>query len=179
MQQSSLFQIENYFVKSMLFELRPGFDGPRRLDEQVTLPDVTINAMLQSSIGAPQRFRCEMNVILQDEPSGTFPYSFSVILVGTFISAVEFTEEQLNSLIKPNVSSVLYSAARELVSSITTRSTYPGFLLPVVSFVDNKEQSAVTESKQLPETKKTPSRSKKTLTKKTAAKSTRKSTKKS
>jgi preprotein translocase subunit SecB len=161
----------------MLFALRPGFDGSRQLDPQVAVPDITVNSELQFSTDVPQRFRCELSVNLHDELNSNFPYIFSVVLVGHFTSPVKMTEEQVNSLIKPNTSSILYSAAREIVSAMTTRANYPGFLLPTLTFVEAQKDSATTEPKQLSGTKKRSLKSQKTSTKKEAAKSTSKSMK--
>ncbi len=70
------------------------------------------------------------------------PYYFTVEMVGTFTVGNEYPPEKIEWLVKTNATSVLFSAAREIVRAITGQGPYGAMILPTVSFYDLKSQDA-------------------------------------
>lgn len=135
-------QLENYFVKSLRFDLRSGFDSRETLDDGVALPDFNVTANVTQDTDDPLRARCELGVELLDDPSDKFPYTFAVILIGIFRVSENYPEDQVALLLRVNASSILYSAAREIVLSFSGRGSFPPVILPSVSFAPSPDEAA-------------------------------------
>lgn len=69
------------------------------------------------------------------EGSKNFPYKFEVAMLGIFDGS-KLPEEKREQLVAVNGASLLYSSARELLISLTSRSVGGAVLLPTVQFTD-------------------------------------------
>lgn len=169
-------QLENYFIKSLRFDLRAGFDSRESVDDEVALPEFNVNANVTQDTDDLRRCRCELSIELTDDPNDKFPYTFAITLIGVFRVSSKYPEAGLDLLLKVNAPSIMYSAAREIALGISGRGGYPPVLLPSVSFVPPLEDPS---ARQLETAKTAPtsthiSTSKKTSVKKTRAKVSRK-----
>lgn len=161
----------------MRFDLRKGFDNHAGLDEDVKVPEFKFSADVQQPAGDPHRCRCELSVELLDDPADKFPYTFGVSLVGIFRINEMYPSDQIEMLVRVNAPSILYSAARELVMSFTGRGGYPPCLLPSISFAPPFGNEVKTRQTRVEEAPSTSAR-KRSPTRKSAAKSSRKTAKK-
>lgn len=75
----------------------------------------------------------------KDEKS-KIPYSIHLIAVGLFAVNEKFSDTE--KLLKINGASMLYSAAREFIITVTSRGPWPHVVIPTVSFLPGKEQGA-------------------------------------
>ncbi|MDQ3685194.1 MAG: protein-export chaperone SecB [Acidobacteriota bacterium] len=172
-------QLENYFVKSLRFDLRSGFDSRETLDDGVTLPDFNVTANVTQDTDDPLRARCELIVELLDDPSDKFPYTFAITLIGIFHVSANYPEDQVALLLRVNASSILYSAAREIVLSFSGRGSFPPVILPSVSFAPSPDETAKKQHQTSEAATRKPAPSqKKTSGKKTRANSSSKAAKK-
>jgi len=73
----------------------------------------------------------------EDEES-RIPYSIHLIAVGLFTVNSEFPEPE--KLLRITGASMLYSAAREFVITVTSRGPWPHVIIPTISFLPDKEQ---------------------------------------
>jgi preprotein translocase subunit SecB len=144
---SSPLQLDRYFLKSLHFELRPGFDQIRT-DWDTTPPNLEIGvASVEQDPENPARWRFEVSLELSDVPGGKFPYKVETTLVGFFIVSEHYPAEHAEQLAKVNGPALLYSCAREIVASITGRSPYPRLIIPSVTFIrPGTDQTAIPES---------------------------------
>lgn len=133
-------QLEHYFIKSLRFDLRAGFDEREALDEGVALPDFNVTANVTQDTDDPRRCRCELMIELLDDSDGKFPYTFVIVLVGVFLVSTKYPEDQVELLLKVNAPSILYSAGREIALNVSGRGGYPPFLLPSVSFAPSPDE---------------------------------------
>jgi preprotein translocase subunit SecB len=65
-------------------------------------------------------------------------YQGSVTMTGAFVISGELPEEQQIKIVAVNAPSVLYSSIREVLAMLTAHGLYGKFLLPSVSFIDQK-----------------------------------------
>jgi preprotein translocase subunit SecB len=156
--QLSPLQLEGYYVKELSFGVKPELDEQVQLQMQLGIgmqydglfnPDpLTVN--VQSAVAGhkedPFRWKCVVRVESQNPPDRKYPYDFLATLVGYFKVDEQVPRENVESLIKVNGASVLYSAAREMLASTTGRGPFPEVLLPTVIFLPVDEP----EQKQLP-----------------------------
>ena len=158
-------QLENYFIKSLRFDLRAGFDTRESLDDDVTLPKFDVTANIIQDIDDPRHCRCELHVALTDDPNDKFPYTFAITLIGMFRANKKYPDDGVGLLLKVNAPSIMYSAAREIALSISGRGNYPPVLLPSVSFANPPEDSHARQSVATKTSARKPSASKKTRSK--------------
>jgi preprotein translocase subunit SecB len=149
-------RLDNYFIKEMHFSLRPGFDQSSETEVDAPPPDFKVKADFIQPDGNVFQCRCELSVELPDDPADKFPYKFAVILVGEYTIVSKFDDELADKIMKANAPAVLYSAARELLLTLTGRSGYRPFLLPSATFVFDKEdkEQQVISATQLKPTRK-------------------------
>jgi preprotein translocase subunit SecB len=67
------------------------------------------------------------------------PYSIHLIAVGLFHVHPDFTEPE--KLLSITGASIIYSAAREFIITITSRGPWPKFILPTISFAPRQQSS--------------------------------------
>ena len=134
--RASPLQLDRYFLKSLHFELKPGFDKGRIPIGEFALPNLEIGVLsAEQHPNDPMQWRFEVKLELPDSADSKFPYTVETILVGEFTVADErWTVEQAERLALVNGPALLYSSAREIVASITGRSPYPKLLIPSVTF---------------------------------------------
>jgi preprotein translocase subunit SecB len=139
-------QLDSYFLKSMHFELKSGFDRVSTGD--MVPPDLEIGVVsVERNPENPAQWRFEVSLELPDEPDNKFPYTVATTLVGVFTVNEHYPEEHAERLARVNGPAVLYSSAREIVASITGRSPYPKLLIPSVTFIQpGIDRTAMPES---------------------------------
>jgi len=142
-------QLEGYYVKSLEFTLRPSveegstFSTARGLqffpNEIQEIDPLTINF---SGGGGPNsednsRWRFHLRLKSDIPADSNYPYEFSLEIVGFF---KVFFDEPLGKdeiLLRVNATTLLYTTAREVIASATSRGPFPSVLLPTVSFANS------------------------------------------
>lgn len=76
--------------------------------------------------------------VIPDDEESRLPYNIELIAVGLF-SVTEQVDDPIRML-KINGASILYSAAREFIITITSRGPWPHFVLPTASFFYPKSE---------------------------------------
>lgn len=140
--QLSRLALDDYFIKALSFALSSGFDQDKEEGSEVEPPDLKVRSRLKHSKN--KQWRCELKVELPGDPMGKFPYTFSLILVGLFTIELELSPDSDETLVRANAPALLFSAAREVLASISSRSGYPPFILPSVTFAYDKQKNLPT-----------------------------------
>lgn len=133
--------IENYFVKKVQFELNPGFDRSNLPENKDIEPNIKVNLESEKYPEDRNSWRFELSIESSDDsPEEKSPFTFGITLVGIFRVDENYPTENADLLAQVNAPSVLYSAARELLVNVTSRSSYSAILLPSISFVPETEK---------------------------------------
>ncbi len=74
------------------------------------------------------------------------PYKINLVAVGLFM--VDEKVEDPEKLLRINASSILFSAAREYLITITSRGPWPPLFLPTISFLENKKDEPIERTKK-------------------------------
>jgi preprotein translocase subunit SecB len=141
-------QLNRYFVKELSYAVKEDFDG--RYDQTAEFPYPRLSAKVRSTRGEPdpRAWRFELTVESEDARSEDFPYSLRIVLVGEFAVAKSYPAERADLLANVNGPSLLYSAAREALLTVTGRSGFPAILLPSVLFLPPDEGAPKAEAQQ-------------------------------
>lgn len=144
---ASPLQLEAYYVHEFHFVTRETAEGGHplvfqyglhpQLGELFNPGDMTINTQVGGSENKedPNRIAILVQIESQTEPEIKFPYDFKVGMVGYFrLNADPPAEDRARAMeaLRTTAASVLYSAARELIASITGRGPFPAAILPTV-----------------------------------------------
>lgn len=140
-------QLEGYYIQEFHFAVRQYPDDPRpilfqlglhpQLDGVYNPGDLTINTEVGGGVHKeePNRIVAVVRIESRTPPEIKFPYDFRVVLVGHFrLNANPPAEEMERAMdaLRTTAASVLYSAARELIASVTGRGPFPAAILPTV-----------------------------------------------
>lgn len=177
-------QLEGYYVKSLKFSLRAGveeeatFFAPRGLqylpDEIKEIDPITINFSGGGgpNIEDPSRWKFHLQMKSDVPEDSNYPYDFALEIVGFFkvFFADPLGKDEI--LIRTNATTLLYTTAREVMASATSRGPYPGVLLPAVSFANSPlvERAEKNMQKEAPKTSKSKRKPSKSSAKKTTKK---------
>ncbi len=142
-------QLEGYYVKGLQFLLRPSieeeanFSAPNGLQfiphSLKEIDPLTINI---SGGGGPKEddiTRWRFNLLIKaDVPSeSNYPYEFSIEIEGFFKVLFSAPLGKDEKALRVNAMSLLFSTAREVIATATSRGPYPAVLLPSVSFANS------------------------------------------
>lgn len=116
------------------------------------LPGAGTQVKTQYSVGRSDNDKHLWRVILKAEfgPSEErkdCPYRGHAEMIGWFAVSDQWPEARSEELVKVNAASILYGAIREMLLTVTARSSHGPFMLPTMSFA-----SAVKEDAQAPQT---------------------------
>ncbi|MFN0107401.1 MAG: hypothetical protein ACKVZH_00985 [Blastocatellia bacterium] len=148
MQQTPL-QLEGYYVKSLSFGLNSKLEEVMEAKASPSLQHIVVQPIPVNPLtihveisGDPKeddfsRWRFVLAVSAKNPDDSSYPYDFSVEIVGFFKAQFSDPVGKDQSLIRTNAVAVLYSAARDVISSTTARGPYPGALLPLISFYES------------------------------------------
>jgi preprotein translocase subunit SecB len=80
---------------------------------------------------------------IKEKDDGCPEYSFRVEVVGFYEVREDYPTEKAEMLVRANGPALLYSAARELIATLTGRGPFASVNLPTVTFIDEaKPQSS-------------------------------------
>ncbi|PYP85610.1 MAG: hypothetical protein DMF61_15870 [Blastocatellia bacterium AA13] len=128
-------QLDGYYLKEARFEsISPLENLPEKsVDSGRVNLDITHKA--EQDARDPYKWRCEVTVRTKQPSRSKPPYSFVVTYVGFFEVDPRYPLEKVALLAKTNGPAVLYSAARETIITLASRSPYPISILPLVTFL--------------------------------------------
>lgn len=144
--QASPLQLETYFLKSVKFALNNNLES---LPESVTdMGGLNIKVQDETSFSETQQmWRSEVRVTASSRGKDKVPYTFDVVMVGFFRVHESYPKERAELMARTNAPALLYSAIREVVGNMTSRSPFPMVFLPSVTFL-RPEKEAVKQRKQ-------------------------------
>lgn len=156
--QLSALQLEGYYVTELTYKVRPSTGEPQfHMQGSIGVQHIGLYQADPLTIDVqaaatqhPQDLNRWQNVLTissQNPPERKYPYDFQITLVGYFTVSEQVPAERREGFVKVNGASILYSAARELLATVTGRGPLPSVVLPTVVFVIPPEQ------KQLPKRK--------------------------
>lgn len=129
-------QLEHNFFAKVSIEANKAFDA-RAVDESGLDPSLQVDIKLSQHNTEKQRYQLVLKLDrpVQAEVAKHIPSLISLEVVGFFKVDEAFqAQPDSENKLRVNGASLLYSAARENISMITSRGPYGVYLLPTLSF---------------------------------------------
>ncbi len=127
----------SYFLTELAITANPQHDAakPATLnfkDLQVESTVEPVPANQQKSI-----WRVVLRIQQNVGPEKNSPYNFAAVLLGHFEVHPKYPADQAKQLVEVNGSSILYSAARQILRDAMNNGPFRPLLLPTVSFAES------------------------------------------
>lgn len=140
-------QIDGYYVKELHCSVRNDVEDSSRLAMRtglhIQIPDVMratpiikIDMLAGTHAKKLSEFRIQLRMQSAEEDDS--PYMFDMTLVGYFSVNIKPVKKGMTILFYRNAVMLLYSAAREILASVTGRGPFPAFVLPTLAFSYNE-----------------------------------------
>lgn len=127
-------QVEKYYLKELNFQLNQGVELEKEKLESLDVPEITISAAPKATDKDKRQWKCELKI--ETKKNKNTPYSFRIVLVGFFSISENYPKGKVELLAKTNSPSILYSTAREMLTTTIRRSPFPPILLPSLMFLE-------------------------------------------
>ena len=147
-------RLDRYFFPRISVEARSEF-SPSALplsDDSLNSLEVDVNIDLFQNDTDPYRYQVRLSVDGLTMPDSEPPYDLKLEVVG-FFTVDDKAGEHLNieRLVQINGASLLYSAAREYVLTVTGRGPWGAIMLPTVNFQAFSASTVTAEAETGPE----------------------------
>lgn len=128
-------RLEHYLVTAFSFAANREFEAGYPNAGELRPSDLRVEVNPLRHEEHPNKWMFELIVELPIQKEQHQPYSFRIELVGFFEVAAEYPKQRAELLANANAPAVLFSAAREIVATMTGRGPYPAICLPSVMFL--------------------------------------------
>jgi preprotein translocase subunit SecB len=135
-------RLEWYFIKELHVTWQSEFDISQA--RPLSVSDLSVEVLPSPNDEEPLRWGFELVITLDDKTGKLFPYTFQIAMVGFFEVTKAYAERnpsRVEMLATVNGPAVLYSAAREHITTVTSRGPHPEVILPTVTFLPVEEKS--------------------------------------
>lgn len=142
-------QLKTYYLNELHFVVNDEYEIAPDNSIHIDLGDLLVSAQPARHQTDSLQWQFVLRLALQD-PKERYPFTFSVEMVGYFSIDPDWPVEKQEELAHVNAPALLYSAARDLIMTITSRSYHTPFTLPTITFA-NRVKAAAKDRKQLAE----------------------------
>jgi preprotein translocase subunit SecB len=133
-------QLDRYFFTKLQIEANAAYIQSAAGESPGTENNQDIKLRLDLGLGEhkedPTKFQVVVGIDELRSEKGELPYRIALEVIGQFSVDKNFKPENLRKLVQVNGASMLYSAARELVLTVTGRGPWPAYQLPAISLYD-------------------------------------------
>lgn len=137
----SFLQLEMYHVEELSFSVQPKYEYDPEKEINVLPDDIRVKVEPHQHVENPHKWYFQLQ-IKSDDKIGKLPYIFSIKLDGFFAVSEECPPDLVKQLALTNSPSLLYSAARELLATVTGRGRHLSIVLPSVTFFEPPKTKA-------------------------------------
>jgi preprotein translocase subunit SecB len=138
---SSPLELSFHYIKELSFSVTESYIDKNLSNLQVGSPQIAVEVKTEKIDDSLRDWRIEVLIETEKETASDFPYSFRTVLVGFFHVGDEWPDNRVETLTKINGTSLLFSAAREALVTMTSRTGFPATVLPVVMFTPLAQQA--------------------------------------
>ena len=125
-------RLDGYFYERVALEADPAWPADKK-----PVTGVNVRVEVGQHKNNPTRWRAIMDVVAQPDQKGqAIPYNIALRCQGFFtVEPAEGLQTDARTLVQITGASMLYSAARDMVLTLSSRSRFGPVLLPTVSFL--------------------------------------------
>jgi preprotein translocase subunit SecB len=132
-------ELTDYFVSDLQFTANREFDVKN--PSTSTVDDLQVTNQASPKADDLNNWQITLRIALNAPPDRNSPYSFLVEMIGFVHVADSVKAENIERLVRINGTSLVFSAAREIVRAVTSRGPFKPILLPTVTFWEAKPQA--------------------------------------
>lgn len=123
-----------YFVTELMVTANPEYDA--KTSAKLDFKDLQVEASAEAvpNESGTRVWRVMLHVRQNVGPEKNAPYNFGIVLLGHFEVHPEYPDAKIRQLVSINGSSILYSAARQILRDAMHNGPFDALLLPTVSF---------------------------------------------
>ncbi len=142
---NSPLQVEKYFIKELSFKINTDIEIDSEDFDSLNAPEIGVAASVTKRGDKRGRRKWNCELIIKTEDEVATPYNFQIVLFGYFTILKDYPSDRCELLAKVNCPSVLYSTAREIISTTIRRSPFPPLMLPSMMFLEVDENADSTK----------------------------------
>ncbi|MGB5198008.1 MAG: protein-export chaperone SecB [Candidatus Deferrimicrobium sp.] len=135
-------RLESYFYTKINVQAAPLGELPEPEGEKHTVT-VDTKVSMKRNKENDKKWMVILNIHADSSSNKPIPYKVDLEMVGIFEVLVDLEKQKVARLIHVTGSSILYSAARELVLMLTGRGPWAPWSLPTTTFIDLKKESTI------------------------------------
>ena len=148
---SSPLELNFHYIKEFSFSVTERYVDKNLSNVQVGSPQIAVEVKAEKINDSLRDWRIEVLIETEEGTVSEFPYSFRTVLVGFFHVGDQWLDNRVENLAKVNGTSLLFSAAREALVTMTSRTGFPATVLPVVMFTPLAQQAPEPQTAPAPE----------------------------
>lgn len=150
-------QLRRYFVSEINVSTNKGFEPEK--DVRLDFENLIVSPTFLKAKASKKRWEVSLRIQFQPGPEANVPYYFMVEILSLFDVHKSVSDERIETLVKTNCPSVLYSMAREILRSVMAQGPFPSLILPTGTFYEPELRKKQLKKKSRP-AKKSHSKSK-------------------
>ncbi|MBA7596598.1 hypothetical protein ES703_03576 [subsurface metagenome] len=127
-------QIEHYILRKLSFSMLESFDF-KNPPHEMKPDDLTIEVLPFRNKKNSRRWRFDLDICYAPKKTQNSPYAFDIHLSGFFAVDSKTSEGEARTLVMVNAPSLLYSIAREIISSTSAKASWGRLILPTVQLI--------------------------------------------
>ena len=128
-------EVDGYFVPRLVVEANHDYDPGKHESHEAI---VTVNPMIGQNKHDHKNYRIQLDIEVKPDAEAHIPYNIELTVIGVFNVHDHVPEAERTDIAAITGTSILYSAARELVLAVTGRGPWEAYMLPAYSFGDLK-----------------------------------------
>ncbi|NLI97098.1 hypothetical protein GX441_00370 [bacterium] len=126
-------QVETYFLHELSFEVSEEYDDRKPVSDNSTSFQYFMDFGCHDV--KKHKWFCALGVRFKPEVNDNAPYSYKVVLIGYFkVEGNIPSKEAEEKLVHANAPALLYTVAREILSSVSASARWGRIILPTVYF---------------------------------------------
>lgn len=122
-------QLKYYFIESFQITAQKAYDRKKSGKNMTDI--LKSDTKFLANKANPKLWQVKLNILCKPDISDNVPYEFNLSLVGFF----EVDDPKQKDIVYINAPAMLYSAAREIIASITGRGPWGSVILPSINFL--------------------------------------------
>lgn len=130
--KNSPLQLKRYFVTELSLTANKEFDPKKEV--KLGVESLVVAPALLADASDPRQWQVTLRIQQHPGPEANAPYFSTLEIVGFFCLQDDYPQEKIEWMVQTNATSVLYSAAREILRGAMAQGPYPPVILPTLSF---------------------------------------------
>jgi preprotein translocase subunit SecB len=129
-------QLKYYFITELYIKARTNYDPKRGFDYKIEYLQCDTKFMKKED--NPLLRQVQFTINCNPPVDANIPYEFKITVVGFFHIDKTWPLSRREELVHFNGLAILYSTAREIIATATSRGPWPQIILPSVNFLPKK-----------------------------------------